>query len=130
MFLNAMATDEKEKFIELAYKMSQIDGDYAEEEERIINSYKAELGIGEIGDSGSVSDLIEYFGTREMEVKKLVLFELYGLICADNKIEKSEEEYFERIKKTFGIQDDLVKQITDVADELLAIYDKIYDILA
>ena len=48
MFLNSMSTDEKDRFLELAYKLAQIDGEYAEEEEEIINSYKAELGITDI----------------------------------------------------------------------------------
>ena len=130
MFLNSMSNDEKEKFLELAYKLAQIDGEYAEEEEEIINSYKVELGIKEIGDTGSVDDLIDFFGTRDEPVKKIVLFELYGMICADEKIEKSEKDVFEKIKTKFGVSEDLVKQITEVADELQAVYDKVYDILA
>jgi len=130
MFLNSMSTDEKERFLELAYKLAQIDGNYAEEEEEIINSYKAELGITDIGDTGSVDELIDFFATKDEPVKKIVLFELYGMICADSKIEESEKDVFEKIKTKFGISESLVKQIVEVADELQAVYDKIYDILA
>jgi len=130
MFLNSMSTDEKERFLELAYKLAQIDRNYAEEEEEIINSYKAELGITDIGDTGSVDELIDFFATKDEPVKKIVLFELYGMICADSKIEESEKDVFEKIKTKFGISESLVKQIVEVADELQAVYDKIYDILA
>ena len=130
MFLNSMSTDEKGHFLELAYKLAQIDGNYAEEEEEIINSYKAELGITDIGDTGSVDELIDFFATKDEPVKKIVLFELYGMICADSKIEESEKDVLEKIKTKFGISESLVKQIVEVADELQAVYDKIYDILA
>ena len=130
MFLNSMSTDEKERFLVLAYKLAKTDGNYAAEEEEIINSYKAELGIADIGDTGSIDDLIDFFATRNETVKKIVLFELYGMICADSKIEESEKDVFEQVKTKFGISEELVKQITGVADELQAVYDKIYDILA
>lgn len=130
MFLNSMSTDEKERFLELAYKLAQVDGDYAEEEEEIINSYKAELGISDIGDTGSIDELIDFFATRNEPVKKIVLFELYGMICADSKIEESEKDVFEKLKTKFDLSEELVKRVTEVAGELQAVYDKVYDILA
>lgn len=130
MFLHSMSTDEKERFLELAYKLAKIDGNYAEEEEEIINNYKAELSIVDIGDTGNIDDLIDFFATRNEPVKKIVLFELYGIICADNKIEESEKDVFKKIKTKFGISEELAKQITEISDELRTVYDKIYNILA
>lgn len=130
MFLNSMSNDEKERFLELSYKLAQVDGNYAEEEDEIINSYKAELGITDIGDTGSIDELIDFFATRNEPVKKIVIFELYGMICADSKIEELEKDVFEKLKTKFGVSEELVKQITEVADELQAVYDKVYDILA
>jgi len=129
MFLNSMKDDEKERFLELAYKMARIDGNYAEEEDEIISSYKAELGIDNIGDTGSIDELIDFFANRNESVKKIVFFEIYGMICADNKIEKSEEKIFEKIKIKFAISKEIVNQIIQVADELQSVYDKLYDIL-
>ncbi len=128
MFLNSMSSDEKKRFLELAYKFAQIDGNYAEDEEEIINSYKAELGITDICDTGSIDDLMDFFATRSESVKRIVLFELYGMIYADGKIEESEKEVFEKLKSKFGLSEELVNKITEVADELQAVYDKIYDI--
>lgn len=130
MFLHSMSTYEKERFLELAYKLAKIDGNYAEEEEEIINNYKAELSIVDIGDTGNIDDLIDFFATRNEPVKKIVLFELYGIICADNKIEESEKDVFKKIKTKFGISEELAKQITEISDELRTVYDKIYNILA
>ena len=130
MFLISMSIDEKERFLELAYKLAQVDGNYAEEEEEIINSYKAELGITNIGDTGSIDELIAFFATRNEPVKKIVLFELYGMMCADRKIKEAEKDVFEKLKTKFGVSEKLIRQIIEVADELQAVYDKVYDILA
>ncbi len=129
MFLNVMEVEERKKFLELAFKLAQIDGDYAEEEEEIINSYKAELGITEIEDTLSIDELISYFSSKNDTVKKVVLFEVYGMIRADDKLEKSEEEVFDNIKSQFDISADVVEQIVSVADELQNVYDKLYDVL-
>ena len=129
MFLNVMEVEERKKFLELAFKLAQIDGDYAEEEEEIINSYKAELGITEIEDTLSIDELISYFSSKNDTVKKVVLFEVYGMIRADDKTEKSEEEVFDNIKSQFNISADVVEQIVSVADELQNVYDKLYDVL-
>ena len=48
MFLQVMNMEEKMKFLEFVYKIANIDGEYAEEEIEIVNSYKNELGINEI----------------------------------------------------------------------------------
>ena len=130
MFLNSMSNEEKTLFLELAYKLANIDGDYAEEEEEIINSYKAELGIFDIGDTGSIDDIIDFFATRNETVKKIVLFELYGMICADNQIVDAEKVFFEKLRNKFQIPEYLVDRIIEVADELQEVYDKVYEILA
>ncbi|SEA29263.1 hypothetical protein SAMN05216349_108125 [Oribacterium sp. KHPX15] len=130
MFLNSMNSDEKEAFLELAYKLAQVDGNYSKDEEDIINSYKAELNIKNVGDTRSVDELIDFFATRNEPVKKIILFELYGMICADSKIEKSETEMFDKLKSKFDVSDEIIKRITEVADELQTVYDKLYDVLA
>ena len=40
MFLQVMNMEEKEKFLEFVYKIANVDGEYAEEEQEIIDSYK------------------------------------------------------------------------------------------
>lgn len=42
MFLQVMNMEEKMKFLEFVYKIANIDGEYAEEEIEIVNSYKNE----------------------------------------------------------------------------------------
>ena len=42
MFANVMNQTEKEKFLELIYKIAQCDDEYSEEEEDLLNNYKIE----------------------------------------------------------------------------------------
>ena len=130
MFLNVLNTEEKEKFLELIYKIASVDGDFSEDEEEIVNNYKIELEVFEIKDTGTIEELLSYFGTKDESIRKLVLFEVYGMICADGKIEQTEEKIFEYSKNVLGLTQEQIKDITEVASELQRVYDKIYDILS
>ena len=92
MFLQLLNHEDKEKFLELIYKIANADGEFAEEEQEIVDSYKKELGILKIEDTSDIEGLIEYFSDKVMEIRKIVYFETIGLINADEKIENTENE--------------------------------------
>lgn len=129
MFVNLLDNEGKEKFLELVYKVATIDGEFADEEKELIDSYKAELGLSTISDTGKIADLIEYFSEESKEIKKVVLFELYGMIRADDKIEDDEEQVLRLIDEKFGLTSEEAESIINVAKELQQVYDKIYEIL-
>ena len=129
MFLQVMNVEEKEKFLEFIYKIANIEGDYAEEENELINSYKNELGLSEIGDTCNIEELIEYFSTKTMEMKKIILFEVIGLINADDKIVKEEEDFLNKVIVSFGLNTEIVEKIKSIALKLQNVYDEIYDTL-
>ena len=129
MFLQVMNKEEKEKFMELVYKIANIDGEYAEEEQEIIDSYKNELGLYEIPETSSVDGLIEYFSKKEKEMKKIVLFEIIGLINADDKVEKEEGVALNKISECFGLDEKIINKIENVAKKLQDVYDEVYSVL-
>lgn len=129
MFTHLMNEEEKSKFLELVYKISNIDDEYAKEEEELINSYKKELEIEVIEDTQSIESLISYFGKKSEEIKRIVLFEIYGLILADDKIEKEEEQILEEIRKDFQFEEQELKEILSVAKRLQVVYDDIYNVI-
>ncbi len=129
MFLQVMNNEEKEKFLELVYKIANIDGEYAQEEEELINNYKLELGLSEISDTGKVEELVEYFAPKNETLKKIVMFEVVGLLNADDKIEKEEEDLLKLMTEKFCFTDDMTKKIQSVAEELQRVYDSIYDLI-
>ena len=129
MFVQVMEKEEREKFLELIYKIANIDGDYAEEEEELIDSYKTELELSDIKDTDTIEEIIDYFSSKSESIRKIVLFEVYGMINADGKIDISEEKIFNLSQEKFGISEQQTKAIINVAEELQEVYDKVYDVL-
>lgn len=129
MFLQVMNREEREKFLELIYKVANIEGEYAEEEKELIDSYKNELELTEILDTGNIEGLIEYFSSKTTEMKKIILFEVIGLINVDDKIVKEEEDIFKKLVESFGVDNESVEKIEMVAKKLQQVYDEVYDIL-
>ena len=129
MFLQVMNMEEKEKFLELVYKVANIEGEFSEEEQEIINSYKNELGLFEIPETGDIDSLADYFAIKADEIKKIVLFEIVGLINADDKIVKEETNILNIMTGRFGLDNEAVEKIKAVAKKLQDIYDEVYDVL-
>lgn len=129
MFLQVMNTEEKEKFLELVYKIANIDGEYAEEEQEIVNSYKNELGLSKVPETSDIDGLVRYFSAKATELKKIVLFETVGLINADEKIEKEEADLLDKMSGAFGLDKDVVDRIKSVAKKLQDVYDEVYSAL-
>lgn len=129
MFANVMNQTEKEKFLELIYKIAQCDDEYSEEEEDLLNNYKIELGLQDVNDTDTLEGLVNFFAVKSQELKKIVFFELYGMIMADRKIESKEKKLIELIETAFGLSEKQYQDIITVADELRNVYDKIYEVL-
>ena len=129
MFTHLMNEEEKNKFLELVYKISKIDGEYAEEEEELINSYKQELGLEVIADTAPINELIGYFANKAKELKRIVVFEVYGMILADDKIEKNEEKVLNEIRTEFNFEEDELEEILSLVKRLQNVYDDIYNVI-
>ncbi len=129
MFTHLMNEEEKNKFLELVYKISKIDGEYAQEEEELINSYKNELGLEVIEDTEPINTLISYFGNKPKELKRIVVFEIYGMILADDKIEKNEEQVLNEIRKEFNFEEGELEDILSLVKRLQNVYDDIYNVI-
>lgn len=129
MFLQTMNTEEKERFLEFVYKVANIEGEFTEEEQEIINSYKNELGLSEIPETSNIEGLIGYFSTKADEMKKIVLFEIIGLINADDKIAKEEEDILSKVVASFDLDNEVVERIKSAAKKLQDVYDEVYEVL-
>ena len=99
MFADRLDAEAREKFLELVYKLASCDGGYGEEEQEIIDSYRNELSVHEIPDTGSIHELADYFSEKETQVKKIVLFEVCGIILSDQNVGENEQEAFDYIKR-------------------------------
>jgi len=129
MFLQVMDKEEKEKFLELVYKVANADGEYAEEEKEIVNSYMKELSIDTIKDTLDIESLLLYFSTKAETLKRIVAFEIFGLIQSDEIIDGSEEQVLASMAKAFNFEDETINAIKESANKLKETYDQIYNVL-
>lgn len=127
MFTDVLQEDEKKDFLELIYKMANVDDDYAEEEQFVVEKYKLELGLTDIPDTKNVDDILVAFGTKSEETRKTVFFELYTMILADDVIEDEEEEFIGKVKNAFGLDDAVVEAIETAAKDYQAALEKVYE---
>lgn len=130
MFLGLLTQEAKIKFLEFVYLIANADGDYAEEEQEVIRNYQMELNISDILEiTDSMDDLLEFFSNQPEEVKKIVIFEIYGLIISDRDISLKEQNILDAIDNSFGIDSSKLNEIKDLVSELQGVYEKIYDVL-
>ena len=126
MFVNVMNQGEKENFLELVYKMATCDGVYAEEEKELVTNYKLELNLKDIPDTKTVSELLDYFSEKSSALRKIVFFELYGMVMADGEIEKKEKEIMDELKTKFALDEKAYADMIMAADMLKDAYDRVY----
>lgn len=130
MFLYNLNPQEKEYFLSLVYQIAKVDGNYDNEEINIIEKYKFEFGLKEIREDKSISELVDYFSSKELSVRKTVLFEVYYLIISDDVLDKNEVSSLSLLETRLGISPNLVNEIETTVEELNDIYCKIDDMLS
>lgn len=126
MFLHLLKEDTKEKFLELIYKVATCDGEYSEDEAEVVNNYKIELGISEIKQTGTVDELIAYFSKEEKTIRKVVYFEVYGLIIVDDKTDPIEESVMRSMRKELTLSETEYNLLEKAVDQLQSAYDTVY----
>ena len=129
MFTNRLDQEEREKFLELIFKLASCDGGRNEEELELIREYQEELSVSEIPDTDSISALAGYFGAKDRRIRKIVLFEVCQIILSDNNVGENEQKAFDYIKKTLALDAHVTEDIVSVANDLKIIRDRISDII-
>ncbi len=127
MFLNLFNQEEKENFLELVYKIANLDGNYDEDEKELINNYKIELGLSHIPDTSSIETLIKFFSEKSEQIQKIVWFELYAVIMADDVVAQAETKIIDLVKKDFTISEESLLNIQDLTIDLKKVYERIYN---
>lgn len=129
MFAIYLNEEERNKLFELIYKLACCDEECAEEEKELVNSYKNELGIDEISDTDTIAGLTAYFAQKDSRIKRMILFEICGLILADNHVGDTEQEAYEYIKSAFALGATVTEDIVSAANDYKIIKDRVYDVV-
>lgn len=128
MFLDVLSKEDKLNFVELAYLIVKCDEEFADEEREVINNYLIETGIKEIPNTEkSLDELMEYFSNRDENIRKIILFEGYGLVLADDKISEQEKEIVDKLTRMANLEEEKSRKIKKLVIDLKKIYDDIYD---
>lgn len=131
MFLDVLNQEEREKCMQLFSQIIKVDDDYNDYEQEILERYLLELGFTSLPDiTDSLEDLIDYFAAKSDSIKRILYFELCGLIMADEAIRPEEQQVLDSIIRKFEIDPEIMEQISKSVIDLKAVYDNIYRILA
>lgn len=104
MLLMQLKNTEKFAFVNLAYYIANIDGEFEQEEKNIIQEYCVEMGVDNVIYDEEKFDLEETLSKIEsLKSKKIVLLELMILVHSDDKFHRFEQSIIEKIANHFGI---------------------------
>ena len=104
MLLMKLNNKEKFAFLQLAYYIAHIDGEFETKEENIIEEYCVEMGIEPVHfnfEAFNLKETLEDFQTDYS--KKIVILELMILIHSDDRFHELEEEVLNNIISAFKI---------------------------
>lgn len=118
MFLRWLEKEDQERFIELAYKTLMVDSVYDDSEKILFQEFKQETGISSPGNTGTLEDLLNYFGGKDSVTQKIVLFETCSMLLTDGPANAKENDFLEFAKGKFQISEDETKAIIASAEEV------------
>ena len=128
MYLALLNENEKVEFLELAYNLATIDGDYSEAEKNMIAGYCQELQI-EFDEKAMVNpmdELIKKIAQNSNEkTKKIIIFELIGLAMADENYDNDERKIIANMENEFGVPGNFANTCENILNEYITFQNRI-----
>ncbi|MFP7296644.1 hypothetical protein [Neobacillus niacini] len=101
MFLTELQQEEKEAFLELAYLMAKVDGNYSVFENPVIVKYQKEMNLEDYTFKGAaLEDILKVF--KDERTKQIVLAEILRLVYSDGIVHDNEHKSISFIREQFG----------------------------
>lgn len=129
MFLHLLNEENKSRFIELCEYAALADEVLENKEKETISMYCREMGISEVklGEKRELGTLLEELSQNaDLSEKKIILFEILGLMLSDEKYDEKEEQFVYDIIKKLEIEKQVVLQIRSLLDIYKAVYRELY----
>lgn len=95
MYLNMLNQNQKQLFLNLAYRIADSDNDFSEKEQEIIKSYCIEMQIEDKHetDNKDINYIIEKINNScDFKAKKIFVFEAIGLALVDSVYNSEEKD--------------------------------------
>ncbi len=126
MFLHVWKENEKEAFIDLARLAAACNGSVSEEEEIMIEQYCAEMGIPlPMSHAHTLEGVLACFEDSDIRSRKIIVFEIIGLIFSDGDFDEKESRFIEKIATALGISIHQVQEMLELTGRYLHVLNDI-----
>jgi len=132
MFLSKLDQSKKELFLQLSIHAALANNILEREEEELISEYCIEMGINKykIEIRTELNELLNQINKScTEEEKNIIIFEIVGLLMADNEFDSFEAEFMNNVKTKLGISDEKLKMLFDLINKLKNIYAEITNVI-
>ena len=132
MFLHELNEEEKKLFWNIANAVVMADGTKTDQESKLLKQYLVELEEDfEVLDPNTISieDEIQRLGNCNVRIRKVICFELCGLVNADSDYSKEENDLIHHICNKMEINEEILSKMEECVQEIYDAYRKLGEIL-
>lgn len=129
MFLYSLKEDNKLRFIELCRYASEADEKVEDKEKETIAMYCREMGISkELSSVKRELNIVlnELKNEADTTEKRIILFEILGLMLADEQYTKLEEQFVLKIIEAFEMDNQTVNSMYGLLEIYKVVYKQLY----
>lgn len=128
MYLNILNEEQKSLFLQLVYCAALSNGDYAEEQKQMMNSYCMETGMAfdetnaETNPEKIIVRICQISNARE---KKIIAFEILGLILCDYEYDEEEQKFMNNLQGVFELSQEFMDKCVSLINDYLELQKEI-----
>lgn len=121
---------EQEAFLELAHIAAMSDGIMSEEEEKLLHTYRSEMGFTSSDYTLKNVELAQCAAALcSKKSRNIVFIELLALIMADGEYHEDEKELLVELKQALGIQQDYYERCKAWISSINTVYQEGFSLL-
>lgn len=118
MFIQNLKMEDREKFLELAHYIANVDGNVAEKETVMLDLFRKE---GQLLNYElnflQLPEILNHFKTKSNSVKKSIFFEATSIVLIDDELHIREKETLDTLKLELGLtNEDEIKAVRIISD--------------
>lgn len=127
MFLNLLNDMQKPLFMELAIKAAEINEEVTSEEKLLLTEFAKELQIEPVLSTAKDEDTIlrQLKDVTSVRERKIVVFEVLGIMFADSEYDDAEKAFVTRIAEFFEIDSETVDDMVKILREYARVFTEI-----
>ena len=127
MFLNSLSKTHKKLFMELAIKAAEANGVVELAEKNMLKAFSIEMSIEPFYSTNSDIETIlqKMEATATENEKRIVLFELMGILISDEEFDEEERRFLEKVRSVFEVSESKCDEMMKLLYEYSSLYKRI-----